>query len=513
MFTEHDLQQFKARGISAEEVSKQYDLLLKGLQPVKLVAPATTERGIMTTTEQTRKYYITLYEDYYRDREIVKFVPASGAATRMFKDMFACYKLMHQNPDQQEDILQQFSQVKEVINRISEFAFHHQLENIFKTHQKSLTGLIKNKQYLDVLHHILYVDGLNYGFLPKALILFHDYNDYQRTAFEEHLVEGALYATNENGLVHIHFTISPEHHEAFHKHMNEVLPIYEQKFGLRFQISFSYQHPSTDAISIDQNNQIVRDSDGNIIFRPGGHGALLKNLNEIQADLIFIKNIDNVVTDQHKALIIEFKKVLAGILIEKEISINGNLTILMDEHCSEDDMKEIAEFVRDDMLVSLPPDFDEFPTDKKRRVLINKLNRPIRICGMVKNQGEPGGGPFFVEDAKGIVSLQIVESAQINMNDPQQKAIFEQSTHFNPVDIVANTTDYLNRKFNLFEFVDPNTCIITEKSIEGKPIRVYEHPGLWNGSMAGWITYFVEVPLETFAPVKTINDLLKPLHK
>lgn len=513
MFTDKDIKKFNQRGISIEEINKQISLLQKGFHYVKLIAPATTERGIIVTTENSRRYYITIFDDYIRDREIVKFVPASGAATRMFKDLFACYNQMKQFPELQIEILDQYSSVKEVIDNLKEFAFYKELEKVTKLKNINLQDLIDNKKYIQILDIILHQDGLNYSHLPKALILFHDYNDYQRTAFEEHLVEGALYAVNHDGFVNIHFTISPEHHDAFYKHMEKVVHIYEQKFGIRYQISFSYQDPSTDTISLDQNNQILRDAEGDILFRPGGHGSLLKNLNNIQGDLIFIKNIDNIVADRHKGLMWEFKKVLAGILIEKEISINGNISILMDEHCDEEEMNEIAQFITDDMLVSLPPNFRDFPKEKKRNVLINKLNKPLRVCGMVRNQGEPGGGPFFVEDAKGIISLQIVESSQIDFSNPEQKKIFEQSTHFNPVDIVANPTDYLNRKFQLQEFIDNNTCIITEKSHQGAPIRVYEHPGLWNGSMAGWITYFVEIPLETFAPVKTINDLLKPLHK
>ncbi len=513
MLSKQDSEQLAARGISEDQFAGQIEKFRQGLTPARLIAAAVPGNGIIVTNEKTRKYYLNLYEDYSRDRDIIKFVPASGAASRMFKDLYACYEELQQTPDNQKNVLNRFPKVKEVISRIREFAFFGDLCNVLAKQNENIDHLLEKERYDVIISNILTEKGLNYGYLPKALLNFHDYTSRQRKAIDEHLVEGALYALNASGFVNIHFTISPEHEEEFNKQLAISVPHYEQKFGIRIKIGKSYQHPSTDTVAVDPDNQVFRDENGSMVFRPAGHGALIKNLNELNGNLIFIKNIDNVTTDRLKTATIEFKKVLAGILIEKEITINGNLTVLMDDQCTIHDIREIVAFVKGDMLMSLPPDFESMPLDKQRRVLVNKLNRPIRVCGMVKNEGEPGGGPFFVENNKGITSLQIVESAQVNMNDSDQAAIFNQSTHFNPVDIVADTVDFLGRKFNLYDFIDHDTYMISEKSMNGKPLKALELPGLWNGSMAGWITYFVEVPLETFSPVKEINDLLREPHK
>jgi len=513
MLSQKDSEQLNANGITSEQFADQIKKFRQGIIPARLIAAAQPGNGIILTTEKTRKYYLNLFDDYSNDRDIVKFVPASGAASRMFKDMYSCLHELQQNPNDQQSILDKCPKVKEIFSRINEFAFYPDLFKLLQEQGMDLHQLINDKKYDTIISFILNEKGLNYGNLPKALLNFHDYSKRQRKAIDEHLVEGVLYAINASGLVNIHFTISPEHEEEFNKQMAFSVSHYEHKFGIRIKIDTSYQHPSTDTIAVDMNNDVCRNTDNSIVFRPAGHGALIKNLNELSGDLIFIKNIDNITTDRLKPTTTEFKKVMAGILIDKEISINGNLAILMDDGCSTADINEIASFVINDMLVTMPPDFQKMPIDKQRHVLINKLNKPIRVCGMVRNEGEPGGGPFFVENSHGITSLQIVESAQVDMNDPEQVNIFKQSTHFNPVDIVANTVDFLGRKFNLNDFVDHDTYMISEKSMNGKPIKALELPGLWNGAMAGWITYFVEVPLETFSPVKEINDLLREPHK
>ncbi len=512
MLSEQDKQQLASRGITESNFIKQYEQLKSNFIPAKLIAPATTERGIICTTEKTVQYYINVYEDYSRDRDIVKFVPASGAASRMFKDMFACLAEMKEQPENVTSIIDKYSKVKQIINQLEELALFPDLEASLDNKGLKLPQLIHNKRYKEIIEEIVSPDGLNYGNLPKALLNFHNYGTYQRKAVDEHLVEGALYAVNESGNVNIHFTISPEHEELFKSHLLKAIPFYEQKFGLTYGVTWSFQHPSTDTPAIDFKGNLLRENDGTLVFRPGGHGALIKNLNEIEGDLIFIKNIDNVTTDKLKSPTVDFKKVLAGILIEKEITIKGNLSLLLEDECVQEDIQLIAEFVENDMLVSLPPDFSQMECNQKKRILINKLNRPIRVCGMVKNEGEPGGGPFFVENNKGITSLQIVEGAQIDSGIESQNNILNNSTHFNPVDIVAGTVDFLGRKFDLNDFVDNDTYMIAEKSKDGKPLNALELPGLWNGAMAGWITYFVEVPIETFSPVKEINDLLRPQH-
>jgi hypothetical protein len=510
MLNEKDKKQLAERGITEETILKQTDQLRTGATFACLAAPATPENGIIVTTEKTRSYYLNLYDHYSRDRDISKFVPASGAASRMFKDLYACLEAMKSTGE--SEIPTDFPKVKMLMEHLSELALYSELEAYCTEKNLSIKKLADDKKYAVIIELILTEHGLNYGNLPKALLNFHNYGVFQRKAIDEHLVEGALYASNENGTVNIHFTISPEHEELFQNHIKSIVPFYEDKFGLTYNITWSFQHQSTDTPAVDFEGNLFRDHGGSIVFRPGGHGALIKNLNELNSDLIFIKNIDNVTTDKHRALTVEYKKVLAGILVEKEITINGNLSILMDDNCSVDDIRNISEFVQKDMLFSIPDDFDRMDIEKQRRVLINKLNRPIRVCGMVKNEGEPGGGPFFIRNSKGITSLQIVEGVQVDINNPEQAEILNQSTHFNPVDIVAGIIDFLGRKFDLNEFVDHDTFMIAEKSLDGKPLKALELPGLWNGGMAGWITYFVEVPLETFTPVKEIYDLLRPSH-
>lgn len=513
MLTEKDKEQIATRGISEETITQQVQRLNTGFIPADLITPAVPGNGIIVTTEKTRQYYTHIYEDYSRDRVIVKFVPASGAASRMFKDMYACLEAMNQSTEENPSISEQFPKVKQLLEVLHELALFPDLELFLDSKGMQLPMLLHNKQYKIILESILLSHGLNYGNLPKALLNFHNYGSFQRKAVDEHLVEGALYAVNASGKVNIHFTISPEHEDLFREHLKRIIPLYENKFGITYAVSWSFQHSSTDTPAVDSEGNLMREADGSIVFRPAGHGALINNLNEIDGDLIFIKNIDNVTTDKLRAATVEFKKVLAGILIEKEIKINGNLSILMDDNCNKTDIFEIADFVKNDMLQSMPESFSEMDIEKQRRVLTNKLNRPLRVCGMVKNEGEPGGGPFFVRNMKGITSLQIVEGAQVDMNNPSQKSIFSSSTHFNPVDIVAGTVDFLGRKFDLYEFIDNDTYMISEKSKDGKPLKALELPGLWNGAMAGWITYFVEVPLETFSPVKEIYDLLRVQHK
>jgi hypothetical protein len=512
MLNEKDKLQIAARNISEDTIIKQVDRLNTGFIPAQLISPAVPGNGVIVTTEKTRQYYTHIYDDYSRDKVILKFVPASGAASRMFKEMFACLEAMNQSSIENPDIPEQFPKVRQIMEQLHEFALFPDLETYFDSNGLQLPMLMHNRQFKLIMETILLDHGLNYGNLPKALLNFHNYGSFQRKAVDEHLVEGALYAVNANGKVNIHFTISPEHEEMFREHLKNVIPLYENRFGLTYDVTWSFQHPSTDTPAVDMNGNLMREADGSLVFRPAGHGALIKNLNDIDGDLIFIKNIDNVTTDKLRATTVEYKKVLAGILIEKEITINGNLSILMDDGCTESDINEIAEFVKTDMLVSMPDQFHECDIDQQRRILTNKLNKPIRVCGMVKNEGEPGGGPFFVKNTKGITSLQIVESAQVDMINHQQKEIFSTATHFNPVDIVAGTVDFLGRKFDLNDFIDHDTYMISEKSKDGKPLKALELPGLWNGAMAGWITYFVEVPLETFSPVKEINDLLRPQH-
>lgn len=513
MIQDNQKQQLQSLGVDIKLIEDQILKFKNGIIPTKLIQAATLDKGIYSPNENRRKYYISLYEEYTEYRKIVKFVPASGAASRMFKEIFSCVEELSENTQSQEEILKKHPKAKEVIENISNFAFNSELINILTKDGLELEKLLEKKDFLTIFKYILDKKGLNYSNLPKALLHFHKYDEVARLAMDEHLVEGANYAQNFDNEVNIHFTISPEHETWFNENLNKKISEYENKYNVKYNISYSFQHPSTDTIAVDLNNELFIDKDHKLVFRPAGHGALIKNLNELEEDLIFIKNIDNITTDSKRQATYDYKKIIAGILLDKEISIQGNLELLQQSECSDQDIEEIAEFIVKIMNENLIEDFNNLKREEKISYLQKTLNRPIRVCGMVKNEGEPGGGPFFVKDSEGKISLQIVEKSQIDINNPEQLKILKESTHFNPVDIVASLVDFNGNKFNLDEFIDHETYIISEKSKDGKALKALELPGLWNGAMAKWISFFVEVPLETFSPVKEINDLLRPEHK
>jgi len=513
MLNEIDKSEITARGIDIETIENQISKFKKGIISTKLIEEASDQKGIYTPGQNRVNYYISLYNEYTEYRKIVKFVPASGAASRMFKEIFSCVENLKLNPNNQQEILNQNPKAKEVIENIKDFAFYDELKSIVETKNLDINKLIAQNDYLTLFNYILNQEGLNYAKLPKALLHFHYYTEGARLAMDEHLVEGAYYAKNFNDEVDIHFTISPEHEKWFDDNLKNKIPSFQEKYNVKYNITKSFQHPSTDTIAVDLNNEIFKDENNKLVFRPAGHGALIKNLNEIDGDLIFIKNIDNITTDSKRQPTYDYKKIIAGILLDKEICIHGNLELLQQEECSDEDIHDIADFIAKIMNESLIENFSQLKKQEKIEYLFNTLNRPIRVCGMVKNEGEPGGGPFFVQDSEGKISLQIVEKSQIDTNNPEQIKILKNSTHFNPVDIVASIVDFNGDKFNLNEFIDQETYMISEKSKDGKPLKALELPGLWNGAMAKWISFFVEVPLETFSPVKEINDLLRPEHQ
>ena len=381
-----------------------------------------------------------------------------------------------------------------------------------KNEGQTIDELILNKQYKDIVENLLLEKGLNYGSLPKGLLKFHTYPDEIRTPMQEHLVEGALYATSASGNVNIHFTVSAEHRSLFEKHFGESVRGFSQKFHVDYNVSFSEQKPSTDTLAADENNEPFRDNDGVLVFRPGGHGALIENLNDLDGDIIFIKNIDNVVPDSLKESTTRYKKIIAGILVNLQKQCFGYLNELENESISKAKLAVISKFC-EVRLTNRHPDLQAMSEKELRKYLYTKLNRPIRVCGMVKNVGEPGGGPFLTVNQDGTVSPQILESSQIDMTNPVDKTIMLNSTHFNPVDLVCGVKNYLGRKFDLLEHVDKNTGFISLKSKNGKELKALELPGLWNGAMSDWNTIFVEIPIETFNPVKTVNDLLRPEHQ
>ncbi len=500
MFNDKDLKQFSQKGISKKTVNEQIENFKKGFPYLNIIKPATDLYGIIRLSKNETASLSEIYETVSKNERVVKFVPASGAASRMFKNLF---EFTDNNNNTFED--KSFNSPYNFFKKIEQFAFYDDLKSIYK---KDLTD---NPEYKEVLKYLLEKDGLNYSNLPKGLLKFHKYSGTSRTSAEEHLVEGAEYAES-NEKINIHFTISPEHQDKFNEHINEVTEQYEKKYQANYQIEFSLQKSSTDTIAVDLENKAFRTNDNSILFRPGGHGALIENLNDIDANIIFVKNIDNVVHDKLKKDTRIFKKSLAGLLINLRDQTFEYIKKLND-HKDEKLIIEIKEFLEKRLFTELDDQFNKRTKEEKINYLINKLNRPLRVCGMVKNEGEPGGGPFFVRKESGSVSLQIVEGAQIDMKDPEKVKIIKNATHFNPVDLILSVKDYRGKAFDLTKYVDPSTGFISEKSKDGKLLKAQELPGLWNGAMANWLTVFVEVPITTFNPVKVINDLLREPHQ
>ncbi len=516
MFSEKDKSQFATKGIELTEIEKQLNSFRKGFPPLSLSRPALLQDGIMAVGESALDTYVTGYEKALPGLQVLKFVPASGAATRMFKSLYECYQYLKSNPDSIEECLikKELLPVKQFFDRLRSFAFYQDLKELYRKQNIELENEPSGTRKIELLEDVLLEKGLAIGSLPKGLIKFHNYPDGARTALEEHMVEGAGYARNHDHTIHIHLTVSPEHIQGFKNRVEETHQRYEKQLGVTFHIEYSVQKPSTDTIAVDPDNQPFRDTDGAILFRPGGHGALLENLNELDADIIFIKNIDNVVPDRLKDATLLYKKALAGIMIHYQQRIFSYMKYLDDENgADEKTMDDMGSFLEQELCIIPPIGMEHLSIIEKREYFRNKLDRPLRVCGMVRNAGEPGGGPFWARNADGTVSLQVVESSQIDFGDPDQKKKFEQATHFNPVDLVCGIRDYRGEKFNLLHYRDPKTGFISEKSKDGRDLKALELPGLWNGAMSDWNTLFVEVPIETFNPVKTINDLLRPQHQ
>ena len=506
MLTQEDKDLLAKKGISEQQIAEQLACFEKGFPFLKLFAAASVEnRGIMLAGEEAQKTYLAAWDAYKEgDKKIVKFVPASGAASRMFKNMFEFLGADYDVPTTDFE--------KKFFNNIKNFAFYADLDAAcVKNNGKGIEALISEGNYKAVVANLLESAGLNYGALPKGLLKFHKYEDGVRTPLEEHLVEGALYAAGKSGEVNVHFTVSTEHRELFAKLVDEKVAQYAAKYGVKYNISFSEQKPSTDTVAADMENKPFRDN-GKLLFRPGGHGALIENLNDLDADIVFIKNIDNVVPDRLKGDTVTYKKLLAGVLVTLQKQAFEYLQLLDSGHYRHDELENIIRFVQQ-QLHCRKDDIKDMEDADLVIYLRKKLNRPMRVCGMVKNVGEPGGGPFLAYNPDGTVSLQILESSQIDMNDPEKKAMFEKGTHFNPVDLVCAVRDYKGNKFNLVNYVDKATGFISYKSKGGKELKALELPGLWNGSMSDWNTIFVEVPLITFNPVKTVNDLLREQHQ
>jgi len=511
MFTETDLKQFAEQEISLNAVNQQLENFRKGFPFMQIVDAATIGNGIIKLDCDEVDDLVDLYKGY--DGVRVKFVPASGAATRMFKHLF---EFLQDFPNKGEECLKDkgFNSAFNFFHNIKKLPFYTKLyDELWSTGYK-MDELIERKYYLPIAEALLATNGLNYGNLPKGLILFHRYKDHSRTAFEEHLVEGAQYCRDKQHNLYLHLTVSKEHWVGFEKLVDRVKEFYELHYDLKLNVSFSEQKSSTDTIAVEMDNTPFRNPDGTILFRPGGHGALLNNLNDINTELIFIKNIDNVVPDRVKPYTVRYKKALAGLLLSyRDIIFDFIQRLNDDDNCDEDLLTEALDFTKSELCI-LPADgLNVNDKEALRDYLLLTLNRPIRVCGMVKNQGEPGGGPFWAKNSNGTTSLQIVESSQIDLIDPKIKKIFNESTHFNPVDLVCYVKDFSGDKFDLLKFRDPETGFISTKSKDGRDLKAQELPGLWNGGMSNWSTIFVEVPLLTFNPVKSVNDLLREEHQ
>ena len=508
-FSGEDIAVFEKRGISLDDIALQLKTLKQGTPWQKLTGPALPGNGIEITDESERLRLSKYFEEKREKFRIGKFVPASGAATRMFRDCFRMAQAFKENPDKSFEEIIRLTGLSKCAHWEEKFpllAFYDKWIETTKKLYPAFETAGDDEQKRMMIDALLDPDGMNYGEMPKALVLFHRYEKDIRTAFAEHLVEARALANKEGKALPVHFTVNPEKEFLFEsesKKRQEIFPV---------EISYSYQDPSTDTIMIDENNNPVRDEEGKLIFRPGGHGSLIRNLLKPGREMLFIKNIDNVQRDEYKSDTYLYYKVLGGKLLEIVETVHGHLWALENLKPTGQELQKITEYVTGTLHLPLIEGFDSLPASHKRRYLFYKLNRPVRVAGMVPNTGEPGGGPFWVEDENGRKSLQIVEKSQIDTKDENQAEILGQATHFNPVFMAVYLKDFKGAFFDLSQFVKPGTGFVTEKTYKGKPVKVYEHPGLWNGAMYDWISIFMEVPLSVFSPVKEFYDLTKRPH-
>ncbi len=519
--TAEDRADLRARGISSETIATHIRQFQQGFPAIHLERACTLGDGIARIPAETA-HLMQLHAEAAAAGRLLKFVPASGAASRMFQlplsfsqqpELLSNLALSRRAAEGDADC-QTF---RRFVGQLDRFAFFQELRTVLHRDGQTLEGLLSQGQYHTLLTSLLTPAGLNYANLPKGLVPFHAYEDQSRTAFEEHLVEALEYVRDASSVARLHFTVSAPHQQAIQAYLDSVCHRYAQR-GAQLDIAYSIQKPATDTIAVDSDNIPVRDSTGALVFRPGGHGALLENLADLQGDIIFIKNIDNVLPDRLKPDTYRYKKLLCGSLLHLQQQTFFHIAGLKASDPSESAGARIAidaarSFAQDQLSLVLPQNFARTAIPDQLAFLIEKLDRPLRVCGVVKNTGEPGGGPFWVRRTDGTTSLQIVESSQVDMTDAEQRARWQTATHFNPVDLVCGVRDYRGHSFPLARFVDPATGFISEKSKDGRSLRALELPGLWNGAMAYWNTVFVEVPSSTFHPVKTVMDLLRPEHQ
>ena len=503
--TKSDIEMLQAKGISEEKLAEELQMLANGFPFLKIEVPATPGNGIFVLNEQLEEQSANLWNEYLdKGGKVLKMVPASGAASRMFKDLFSFVNGKKEKPD--NDFMKKF------FEEIEDFAFFPVLNAMcMKLYGLSIQSQIKEKRYKDIVKALIDKEGMNYGQLPKALLRFHKVPGTSRTAIEEHLAEGAQYAAGKDGKVHVHFTVSEDHMPLVEEKFEESTGKLQHEYDVTFDLTTSVQKPSTDTVAANLDGTPYREN-GALFFRPGGHGALIENLNDLDADVIFIKNIDNVVPDARREDTIKYKKIIGGVLVGVKQKADNYCKVLSKGIPSDDVLAEMLEFLHKVLCIT-HDNTAEMDSAAKAEYIYSKLNRPMRVCGMVKNEGEPGGGPFLAYNPDGTVSPQILESTQIDPDNKEAKKMLKESTHFNPVDLVVSTKDWEGKKFNLPDYVDKATGFISLKSREGVEIKALELPGLWNGAMSDWNTILVEVPVSTFNPVKTVNDLLRPSHQ
>ena len=504
--TDSDLKTLAERGIRPEQLQSQVDRFVTGFPYLKIHDSARPGEGITVLSENDETRAVERWESYLADGgRVCKFVPASGAASRMFKALFSFVDGNDEHPAPGSD-------VAALLNGIHKVAFFDELNAaVLRLHDKDVDTLLAEGREKDVIAAIILPDGLNYGNLPKGLLTFHHADEGTRTPVEEQLVEGAQSARQADGTVNMHLTVSGSHREAFTKKLNEVKPRIEERMGVRINVGMSEQKASTDTVAVNEDNTLFREN-GELVFRPGGHGALIQNLNDMDADVVFIKNIDNVVPDKLRGATLKYKKVIAGYLIGLHDKVAGYIRLIDSRSYTDVQLQEICDFLRANFSFDAP-ELGALKGEDLSTYLRTKLNRPMRVCGMVKNEGEPGGGPYVAYNSDGSRSLQILESTQIDLSKEENRQMMAKATHFNPVDLVCYITDVDGKPFDLTRYVDPQTGFISSKSLHGRNLKALELPGLWNGAMSDWLTAFVEVPIDTFNPVKTVNDLLRPQHQ
>jgi hypothetical protein len=505
--TEKDKKQLAAKGISENKVIGQIETFNEGIPFVHLKRAAVVGDGIYRFSKEEEKELAATYTKNSKQLDVLKFVPASGAASRMFKALFSFLDAYNPKEETLDAYIERTKDrdIKVFADDLEKFPFYADVKS-----RLTVNGGSRGEEVYAFVKELLDENSLNYGFYPKGLLPFHQYGTDTVTPFQEHLKEGALYASS-NGESQLHFTISEQHEAMFNFELNEVREKVSKDTNIDFHVDYSFQKSATDTIAVDINNEPFRNLDGSVLFRPGGHGALIENLNDQDADIIFIKNIDNVAVMRDAYAVAQSKKILAGVLLDKQQRAFAYIKEL--QNGTTDTLNHISQFLETKLNASLPEGYSSMSSKDQVNTLLIKLQRPIRICGMVKNEGEPGGGPFWIANAKGELSLQIIESAQIDMDNAEQVAILKNSTHFNPVDLVCGVRNHKGEKYNLLDFVNHKQGFITGKTKDGKELKALELPGLWNGAMAYWNTIFVEVPLVTFNPVKMVNDLLKSSHQ